>query len=417
MLANRPNFWLLDSDMNYTNDTICILNDQYKINILLVTKCASTTIRNFIECREKLLSQLNEEESMYTQICFTRPVEERFYSGFRTIFHKQKLIKKSDFIKRQSREGLLRFIIGNEDVHITPISILLKGARIDHIYNLKVLDSINYKRNVSKRIHEDHIDKIKDMNIFDDVCIQEHYFKDYEYHNKSSMYVTPAVSQLFGNKLSIQKFLFILTPAFNGSSTIASLIDSSPNTSFGDNVKYEGLLSVKPRSLMTKSSNWYNLNYEPDYSDIMKIQWDDKPIKCDKYPPYMLRAKEIEKYFEQFGDVYFICSTRHPYSSRHQIEWNTEIEIMHDNLKSLKRVHFMRYEDLLYNYDREVDRLLKFLPELNSLDKDKVTTSHCSRGPTNGIIDCQDYTRSRGNFNKEYMKEFGYLEEEPYVLI
>jgi len=417
MLINRPLFWLLDSDINYTNDTICILNDEYRINILLVTKCASTTIRDFIQHREKLLSQLNEEESMYTQICFTRPVEERFYSAFRTIFHKQKLIKKADFIKKQSREGLLNFIIENGDAHFTPISTLLRGARIDHIYDLKVLENIKFRKNVAHDYHEDNIKRIKDMNLFSDPRIQKYYSKDYEYYDKSSMYVTPVVSRLFGNTLPVQKYLFILTPAFNGSSTIASLIDSSPNTSFGDNVKYEGLLSINPRSMMTKSSNWYNLNYKPDYSDIMKINWKNKPIKCDKYPPYMIRANEMEKYFEQFGDVYFICSTRHPYSSRHQIEWNTEIEIMHDNLKSLKRVHFMRYEDLLYNYDREVKRLLEFLPGLNSLDKDKVTTSHSSCGRTNGIIDCQDYTKSRGNFNKEYMKELGYLEEESYVLI
>lgn len=113
-------------------------------------------------------------------------------------------------------------------------------------------------------------------------------------------------------------------------------------------------------------------------------------------------------------DVYFICSTRHPYSFNHQIEWNEHIKTMYENMKTLKNVHFLRYEDLLYNYENEAKRLLEFLPELKSLDRDKVETISTTRGVTKGIVDCQDYTKSRGNFDETYMKELGYITSEPY---
>jgi hypothetical protein len=88
---------------------------------------------------------------------------------------------------------------------------------------------------------------------------------------------------------------------------------------------------------------------------------------------------------------------------------------MYENMKSLKNVYFLRYEDLLYNYENEVKRLLEFLPELKSLDRDKVVTESPSRGRTTGIVDCQDYTKSQGDFNLTYMKDLGYLTSEPYI--
>ena len=88
-LKNRSSFWNIKSDKNYINDTICILNDEYKINILLITKCGFTTIRSIIDYREKLYTELDDNEKTYTRICFVRPVEERFYSGLNTIIKRK----------------------------------------------------------------------------------------------------------------------------------------------------------------------------------------------------------------------------------------------------------------------------------------------------------------------------------------
>jgi hypothetical protein len=222
-------------------------------------------------------------------------------------------------------------------------------------------------------------------------------------------------------------FLFILSPALSGSSTIASLINTSPNTSFSSNIKYEGLLEIKPNPPITFKENWYNSDLVVDWSQIHQgIKWNyDKKILCDKYPPYMIRAKEMEDYFSQYGDVYFICSLRHPFAcKKHQLDWKLLVEYLDKNMRELTNVHFLRYEDLIANPKKEIERLLNFLPELESLDDGKVETNHTKRGHIQGIdMNLQNYNRifdkkEKDKISLEYhllMKRFGYLVDEPFV--
>ena len=104
------------------------------------------------------------------------------------------------------------------------------------------------------------------MDLFTNKKIIKYYSKDYNYYKISNSYVIPKVNSLFNNLLITQKFLFILAPANGGSSVIASLIDSSINTSFSPNYKYEGLLNINPAPNITHSHNWYNINFKPDYN-------------------------------------------------------------------------------------------------------------------------------------------------------
>jgi len=420
-IENRTSFFAYDSQINYKNDILCMVNDEHQLIILTIPKCGTSTIRRFINFREKLLSKLSNKELTYTRVCFVRPVEDRFYSALNTVLYKREKMEFHHVLKKliqnRDRDGIINFIISSRECHTASLHTHIKDVKnVDHIYNLNVLRSINVFRNTSVEDSEKLIESVREMKIFEDPKIQEYYSNDYEYYNKSSLYVIPKVNEIFDNKLCVQKYLFILTPANCGSTVIASLIDSSPHTSFAKNFKYEGMLEVDPRPSITKSDNWYNRDCKIDCNDILKIKWEDKYIKCDKYPPYMIRAKEIEEYFEKLGQVYFICSTRHPYSSKHQMEWNEEVEIMYENIKTLKNVHFLRYEDLLYNYETEKKRLLKFLPDLIDIDKNKVVTSHANRGKVCGIVDLQNYNKSRGNFNLDYMKKLGYIEFSPYVL-
>lgn len=420
-IENRTSFFDYKSEINYKNDILCMINDEHQLIIITIPKCGTSTIRRFINFREKLMSQLNDKELAYTRVCFVRPVEDRFYSALNTVLYKREKMEfhhiLKNLIQTRDRDGIVKFITDSRECHTASLHTHIKDIKnVHHIYNLNVLKRINLFRNTSVEDSENLIESVREMKIFEDPRIQEYYSRDHEYYSKSSMYVIPKVNEIFDNKLCIQKYLFILTPANCGSTAIASLIDSSLHTSFAKNFKYEGLLEVEPRPLITKSDNWYNRDCKIDCNDILKIKWEDKYIKCDKYPPYMIRAKDIEEYFEKLGQVYFICSTRHPYSSKHQMEWNEEIEIMYRNIETLKNVHFLRYEDLLYNYETEKERLLKFLPDLIDIDKNKVVTSHASRGKVSGIVDLQNYNKSRGNFNLEYMKKLGYTECSPYVL-
>ena len=132
----------------------------------------------------------------------------------------------------------------------------------------------------------------------------------------------------------------------------------------------------------------------------------------------MIRAKEIEEYFSNLGEVYFICSERHPFSCKHQVDYNLRINILKKNLRELKNVFFLRFEDLVLNYDNEISRLLNFLPDLLELDRKKVKTSHSSKGTIKDIFLSNNYNKSNqlvSNFNTKYMKSLGYNTKEPFV--
>merc|ERR1711935_354119 len=279
-LNNRSSFWNIKSKKNYTNDTLCILNDNFKINILLIPKCASSSIRNIIDYREKLFSELNDVEKEYTKICFVRPVEERFYSGLNTTIYKRNSIRTTlilDCIKQNNKDKLIEFIINNNDPHTTSINILLNNIDVDHIYKLSILKNLDNK-NKSIDDKDNYLSFIKNMQLLKNEKIKKYYSNDYHIYTKSTSYVTPTVNKLFNNKLTIQKFLFILTPANCGSSVISSLLNSSINTTFSKNKKYEGILNIKPQPKITLRKNWYNLNFQPNYKEFLNIDWEDNLI-------------------------------------------------------------------------------------------------------------------------------------------
>lgn len=188
-LNNRPFFWNIKSNKNYTNDTICILNDEFKINILLIPKCGSTTIRHAINYREKLFSELNDNEKEYTKIGFVKPVEERFYSGINTIL-KRNNNKKINFLNYYNKSLLIEFIENSLDEHLTSYKILLKNIDNYDLYDINVLENYEKKnKSVLLKLEDSNIiTKIKNLNLFDNLKIKNYYKDDYNYYencNKS----------------------------------------------------------------------------------------------------------------------------------------------------------------------------------------------------------------------------------------
>lgn len=359
---------------------ICLLNDNYKINIVYSPNYMYNILKKKIHHREKKYMELNDNELKYTKICFMETPNLKY-----------------------SINKEYKFGCGCEC--LCPVTILLQNIIIDHYYDVKILNEL-FDINCSSIVKDN---KILETKI--------NYLKDCELYKKTSIYVIPKINQLFNNKLTIQKYLFILTPANCGSSMVSSLIDSSKNTSFGGNIKFEGLLEIKPRPFISLPENWYNDDFKPDYSEILKIKWEDKLIKCDKYPPYMTRANDIEKYFSNIGEVYFICSEMHPYSCYHQIPYDKRIKVLIHNLKTLKNVHLLRYEDLINDFENEKKKLIEFLPELYDLNPNLVKTKHSSRGYVKGIVNCSKFTKSnKSSFNEKYMNALGYSKNQPYLI-
>ena len=184
--------------------------------------------------------------------------------------------------------------------------------------------------------------------------------------------------------LERKKYLFILCPPFNGSTVLYKIINSSKATStfLGRTYNNKGK-NVIPKgeghALLLKSLPIYS-HYRHDSKfklpmKLLKERYDEhwnlnKPILCDKSPPFVHFANQIESYFEQFGDVYFICMIRSPYSSRwiKTAPWTTFAKEQKHNIETLKNVLYFRYEDLVSGPERVKERIVKFLPELHDID-------------------------------------------------
>lgn len=199
-LNNRSSFWNINSNKNYTNDTLCILNDEFKINILLIPKCASTTIKNIIDYREKLFSQLNDNEKEYTKICFVRPVEERFYSGINTIL-KRNDDKKINFLNYYNKSLLIEFIEKSLNEHLTSYNIILKNINNYDLYDINILKNYE-KKNKSELLKLEYsniITKIKNLNLFDNLKIKNYYKDDYIYYKNCKKSLPESLKLIFSD--------------------------------------------------------------------------------------------------------------------------------------------------------------------------------------------------------------------------
>lgn len=199
-LNNISSFWNIKSNQNYTNDTICILNDEFKINILLIPKCGSTTIRNIIDYREKLFSELNDIEKKYTKICFVRPVEERFYSGLNTIL-KRNDSKKINFLSYYNKSLLIEFIENSLNEHLTSYNVLIKNINNYDLYDINILKNYE-KKNKSKSLNLDDsniITQIKKLNLFDTLKLKNYYKDDYIYYENCKKKLPENLKLIFQN--------------------------------------------------------------------------------------------------------------------------------------------------------------------------------------------------------------------------
>jgi len=181
-----------------------------------------------------------------------------------------------------------------------------------------------------------------------------------------------------------KKYLFVLCPPFNGSTVLYKIINSSRATStfLGRTFNNKGNYVIpkgEGHTLLLKNIPIYSQHrHDPNFKLPMKLlkerydeHWNlDKPILCDKSPPFVHFAHQIESYFEQFGDVYFICMIRSPYSSRwiKSAPWTLFAKEQRHNIETLKRVIYFRYEDLVSKPHKVKQQIVSFLPELHDID-------------------------------------------------
>ena len=203
------------------------------------------------------------------------------------------------------------------------------------------------------------------------------------------------------------KFIFILCPAYCGSTLMHEILCSSPfispNNIFGTR---EGQSLPEVRRLIDYRERWTE-SYDYPWAEIKRIwmkYWDhSKPLLLDKSPPNLIRTKMIAEYF---SPVSFIAMVRDPYvhcegymrrdkmNSRQAAERTLKyLQHQRQNLKELKDIIVIRYEDLVAHPDETKYRLLHFLPALRHVDLHKSFSAHNYRNEALPIIDM-----NRGKF-------------------
>jgi hypothetical protein len=187
------------------------------------------------------------------------------------------------------------------------------------------------------------------------------------------------------------KYVFILSAPLCGSTLLHEILSTSSNVSFNNNWgTREGQKLPTTRKLMFNDIDRWDENQSFNWA-LIKQEWRKywditKPVLLEKSPPNLVRAKQIEKFFEP---SYFIILIRNPYAQceglmrRKGVSAKAAAELVigrmklqQANLISLQNLMLLRYEDLCDETEAVKKRLVDFLPELGDLNTAKRYKSH-----------------------------------------
>lgn len=185
-------------------------------------------------------------------------------------------------------------------------------------------------------------------------------------------------------KIGNNKYLFILCPPFSGSTILYKIIHthSKVSTFIGNTEAVEGQgQGFLINNVEDYEDNRHNSEYVLPVDEMKQLfdkHWDhSKPILCDRSPPFVHFANQIEEHFEQFGEVYFLIMIRNPYATRwiQESSWVRFAEEQKYNIETLKNTCWFTYEDLVSHREVVVDKLNNFLPEFSE-DEFNFETDH-----------------------------------------
>jgi len=180
-------------------------------------------------------------------------------------------------------------------------------------------------------------------------------------------------------------YLFVLSPPYQGSTILLKLLSSSPNIS--TLLGYKNWAGEGQWLLMRsgKIPNYWKNRWDPNYklnmrrlSEVYHKYWKkkttsnpNKRIYCEKSPPNICRADRYKRFFEKKGKVYFISLIRDPYCCRYSArEWIKYATFQKKNLNEIPAEQHLTltYEELCDHTIPTIEKILKFKPELESLN-------------------------------------------------
>ena len=178
------------------------------------------------------------------------------------------------------------------------------------------------------------------------------------------------------------KYLFILSPPFCGSTLLNHIISSSTNVS-SNNVFHsrEGQQLPKVKEVLFKNNKRWNPDTTFDWHFI-KSEWEKywdvtKPILLEKSPCSIVRADVLEHEFEP---AFFVILYRNPYAHCEGImrrnNWGPVkaaqfalkcLRFQRKNMNQLKNAISFSYEEMSEHPDQIISKLQQHLPELQDL--------------------------------------------------
>lgn len=206
--------------------------------------------------------------------------------------------------------------------------------------------------------------------------------RDYFY---SKRILKNKIRRLLYSKIE-NKFLFILSPQYCGSTLLNELISTSQNVSVNNTRgTREGQKLPKIKPIMNVRAQWdENLDFDWLYikKEWMKY-WDiTLPVLLEKSPPNIVRANSISKVF---SPAFFIIFYRNPYAHCQSLINRNKVSALEaakfaiwclkhqkNNIENLDNVILLSYEFLTENTTAAIKNLSDVLPELADIKDDRL---------------------------------------------
>lgn len=202
------------------------------------------------------------------------------------------------------------------------------------------------------------------------------------------------IKKQFHPKVS-NKFLFILSPPYCGSTLLNQIISTSHQVSVNNPFGVrEGQQLYSVKDMMFNHDRRWDPDFDFDW-EYIKGEWlkhwdQTKPILLEKSPPNIIRAESIKAHFDP---AYFIIFFRNPYAHceslmrrQRKLPDNAAkfairyLKHQKRNIEQLDNSLKISYEQLTGKPEETIKEIEAFLPELNDLDVDQKFSAHNYQG-------------------------------------
>ena len=217
------------------------------------------------------------------------------------------------------------------------------------------------------------------------------------------------IKYFFYNKKN-NKFLFILSPPYCGSTLLHQVISTSKFVSVNNNRgTREGQTLPIVRDIFFNNKDKWDEKIDLDWTFIRKIwmkYWDlTFPILLEKSPPNILRAKSLDKYF---SPAFFLILYRNPYAHCESLIRRDKIsgkeaahfaikclKIQKNNSRCLTNSVQLSYEELTDRIEISVKKITQLLPELSDIQFDLEFSAHNFQKKNQKIknLNCEKFSK------------------------